>query len=62
MWIYFSSAVLLYAAGCARALEEDRIRRHALKPGAQADASDRRWANNSASTATQLPASSKPRP
>lgn len=62
MWIYFSSAVLLYAAGCARALEEDRIRRHTLKAGAQADTSDRRWASNSASTATQLPASSKTRP
>ncbi len=24
MWIYFSSAVLLFAAGCARALDEDR--------------------------------------
>ncbi len=62
MWIYFSSAVLLYAAGCARALEEDRQRRHGLKVGGQAAASDLRWASSNASTATQLPASSKPRP
>ena len=27
MWIYFSSAVLLFAAGCAKALEEERVRR-----------------------------------
>jgi membrane protein len=62
MWIYFSSAVLLDAAGCARALEEDRHRRDALKAAAQAGASDRRWASSKASTATQLAPNSKPRP
>jgi membrane protein len=29
MWIYFSSAILLFAAGCARAVEEDRRERQA---------------------------------
>ncbi|MEP6792501.1 MAG: YihY/virulence factor BrkB family protein [Ramlibacter sp.] len=33
MWIYFSSAVLLYAAGCARAVEEDRHARDARAAG-----------------------------
>lgn len=28
MWIYFSSAVLLFAAGCAKALEQERRLRH----------------------------------
>ncbi len=46
MWIYFSSAVLLFAAGCARAMEEERQR--------QARISDRRWASTSASTDAAL--------
>ena len=42
MWIYFSSAVLLFSASCARALQElgapRRARERALKAGAQAPA------------------------
>ncbi len=34
MWIYFSSAVLLFGAGCARALEEQLGRRHDGAPSA----------------------------
>ncbi|MDB5870632.1 MAG: putative rane protein [Ramlibacter sp.] len=30
MWIYFSSAVLLFAAGCARSVQEERLRRDAM--------------------------------
>ncbi|MBI2768976.1 MAG: YihY/virulence factor BrkB family protein [Burkholderiales bacterium] len=37
MWIYFSAAVLLYAAGCARAVEEERQ----LRDGRNAAASGR---------------------
>jgi membrane protein len=29
MWIYFSSAVLLFGAGCAKAVEEQRLEREA---------------------------------
>lgn len=31
MWIYFSSAVLLYGAGCAKAVEEQRLDREARR-------------------------------
>ena len=31
MWIYFSSAVLLFGAGCAKAVEEQRLEREALR-------------------------------
>lgn len=62
MWIYFSSAVLLFAAGCARALEEDRKRRDAEAAQAQAAATARRWASNSDTTATALAPSSKAKP
>ncbi|MDB5942042.1 MAG: putative rane protein [Ramlibacter sp.] len=62
MWIYFSSAVLLFAAGCARALEEDKRRREAEAGEAEAAAKARRWASNKDSTATQLAASSNPKP
>lgn len=55
MWIYFSSAVLLFAAGCAKALQEARSR-------PQAGSSDLRWASTSASAATTLAASSTPKP
>jgi uncharacterized BrkB/YihY/UPF0761 family membrane protein len=37
MWIYFSSAVLLFGAGCAKAVDEERLAQEAcLKqpPGA----------------------------
>lgn len=30
MWIYFSSAVLLFAAGCARSVQEDRLKHDAM--------------------------------
>jgi membrane protein len=32
MWIYFSSAVLLFGAGCAKAVEEQRLARDARRP------------------------------
>lgn len=47
MWIYFSSAVLLFAAGCARSVQEERALR---------------CARNSASTATTLMTSSSHSP
>ena len=31
MWIYFSSAVLLFGAGCAKAVDEERIARQARR-------------------------------
>ena len=77
MWIYFSSAVLLYGASCAKAVEEERLERRALRrqalgrrgPGACAAAQPRqairsafRWASSSANTATTLMASSSHRP
>jgi membrane protein len=34
MWIYFSSAVLLFGAGCAKAVEEQRLEREA-EPGSR---------------------------
>ena len=37
MWIYFSSAVLLYGAGCAKAVEEQRLEREALRRQLSAD-------------------------
>lgn len=54
MWIYFSSAVLLFAAGCARAAEEERAR--------WAAASASRWASNNASTDARLMPSSNHNP
>jgi membrane protein len=43
MWIYFSSAVLLYGAGCAKAVEEQRLQRRAERgaPRRQAPPSGR---------------------
>jgi membrane protein len=35
MWIYFSSAVLLYGAGCAKAVEEQRLDRQARRQQAE---------------------------
>jgi membrane protein len=38
MWIYFSSAVLLFGAGCAKAVDEQRLAQEAqrqLRPGGQ---------------------------
>ena len=29
MWIYFSSAVLLFGAGCAKAVDEERLAKEA---------------------------------
>jgi len=50
IWIYFSSAVLLFGAACARGLEED------------AQSSERRWAPHKASAATTAVASSSASP
>ena len=33
MWIYFSAAVLLFGAGCAKAVEEERLAQAAAPPG-----------------------------
>jgi membrane protein len=46
MWIYFSSAVLLFGAGCARAVQE------LAEEGPQRGSSDLRWAPTSASADT----------
>jgi len=54
MWIYFSSAALLFAAGCARAMQEERE----LQGGDNA----RRWANTSAPADTMLTPSMSHRP
>jgi membrane protein len=65
MWIYFSSAVLLFAAGCAKALDDERKKRDAgalpIAPS-QAGSSDRRWASSKASADSTLAASSSHRP
>lgn len=53
LWIYFSSAVLLYGAGCARAAQELREARQS---------SARRWAPQSASADTMPAASSTATP
>ncbi len=34
MWIYFSAAVLLFGAGCAKAVEEERVRHEQERPRA----------------------------
>ncbi|HSI53457.1 MAG: YihY/virulence factor BrkB family protein [Ramlibacter sp.] len=54
MWIYFSSAVLLFAAGCARSVQEEHRR--------QVTDSALRWARNKASTAATLMPSSSHKP
>jgi membrane protein len=36
MWIYFSAAVLLFGAGCAKAVEEERVRNEQERPRATA--------------------------
>jgi membrane protein len=65
MWIYFSSAVLLFAAGCAKAVDDERRKRDApaapIAPS-QAGSSDRRWASSKASADSTLAASSNHRP
>ena len=75
MWIYFSSAVLLFGAGCAKAVEEQRLvheargqvraRRAAVqltRRQRQATASALRCASSKASAAATLMASNSHRP
>lgn len=57
MWIYFSSGVLLFGAGCARALEDQ-----ASEQEPQRGSSERRWASTSASAATRPTASNASKP
>jgi membrane protein len=54
MWIYFSSAVLLLGAACAKAVQEARA--------PQAPDSDRRWASRSAAADSRLTPSSSHSP
>lgn len=42
MWIYFSSAVLLFGAGCAKAMEEQRLDREARRQQAEHAQKERR--------------------
>ena len=59
MWIFLSSAILLYSAGCAKAVEEARREHEGRR---QAAANDLRWAASNASTDTTLMASSSHKP
>jgi membrane protein len=43
MWIYFSSAVLLFAAGCAKATQEVRAARLQARKAAHDDGGAQRW-------------------
>jgi membrane protein len=43
MWIYFSAAVLLFGAGCAKAVEEERLRHDSARPRAAPAQPGPRW-------------------
>ncbi|HSV46933.1 MAG TPA: YihY/virulence factor BrkB family protein [Ramlibacter sp.] len=60
MWIYFSSAVLLFGASCAKAVAEARKARAAGET--QAGSSERRWASTNARADSTAAASSSHRP
>jgi membrane protein len=61
MWIYFSSAVLLYGASCAKAVEEERLQ-HQARHGDDRIRGDRRRPVRLAAVPSAGPAAAPPRP